>query len=242
MTLAERRRGLMAAQGGGGSTVHGTWDDLFRTIDSGTHATEYELGEILYTTIGEYSIKMQIVAFDADAISGTNNTAAVSLISYTHIPGNRRFNPAYVANTSGTGTLGGWDACELRASLNGSTFLNSIQNDVLARIVTVDKYSDGYDISETLVKNQKTEDRIWIPSYREMGSSICETVGVTYGSFFTSDSIRMRQNYSETTGTAYRCRSAYSTSNLWTVALGGGLSTTNKAANWATIVVGFCVN
>ena len=147
--LMRRRRALMRASGG---FEHGTWADLFRAINAGTYATEYILGEVIPTTIGDYTVKMQIIAFNVDTISGTNDTAAVSLLSYTVVPGNRIFNPAYVAGTVGTGTIGGWANSVLRTNLNDNTFLSTIQSDVAARIATVDKYSLGYDVTDAQEK------------------------------------------------------------------------------------------
>jgi hypothetical protein len=229
----------MAAQSGG-STVHGTWDDLFRTISAGTYATEYTLGEVIPTTIGEYTVKMQIVAFNADTISGTNNTAAVSLLSYTVVPGNRRFNPAYASGTVGTGTIGGWANSELRTNLNDNTFLSTIQGDVAARIVTVDKYSLGYDVNDTQENNKKSEDKIWIPSARELGNAK-ETDGVMY-SFFSDNNSRIRWKYDETDGASPKTRTAYSTTKLWNLSVGGVVNSTTGVSASAPVAVGFCVN
>lgn len=236
--LMRRRRALMGAQGGG--SEHGTWSDLFRAINAGTYATEYALGEVIPTTIGEYIVKMQIVAFDTDVISGTNNTAAVSLLSYTVVPGSRRFNPSYVAGTVGTGTIGGWANSELRTNLNDNTFLSTIQSDVAARIVTVDKYSLGYDVTDAQENNKKSEDKIWIPSAHELGSAT-ETTGVVY-SFFSDNNSRKRWNYAETAAVSPKTRTAFSTTKVWNLSGGGGVNSTTSVDRSDTVAIGFCVN
>ena len=237
--LMRRRRALMWAHGGG--SEHGTWADLFRAINAGTYATEYTLGEVIPTTIGDYTVKMQIIAFNADTISGTNDTAAVSLLSYTVLPDNRRFNPAYVAGTVGTGTIGGWANSELRTNLNDSTFLSTIQSDVAARIVTVDKYSLGYDVTDAKENNKKSEDKIWIPSAHEYRATFGETVGATY-SFFSDNNLRKRWNYAETAAVGSKTRTAFSTTRVWCPSASGRVESTADVNISETVAIGFCVN
>ena len=236
--LMRRRRALMRASGG---FEHGTWADLFRAINAGTYATEYILGEVIPTTIGDYTVKMQIIAFNVDTISGTNDTAAVSLLSYTVVPGNRIFNPAYVAGTVGTGTIGGWANSVLRTNLNDNTFLSTIQSDVAARIATVDKYSLGYDVTDAQENNMKSEDKIWIPSAHEYRPDFGETVGATY-SFFSSNNSRIRWNYAETKAESPKTRTAFSTTKVWNLSTAGKVESTTDVARGAPVVIGFCVN
>ncbi len=240
----DRRRALMARAQSAATTVHGTWEDLFRTITAGTHASEYTVGETISLTLdssgGTYA--MQIVGINTDTLEGSTNKAAVSLISTKCYKTKHRFNPAYSAGTLGTGALGGWKESELRSYLQ-NTVLPLIPSDVRSRIVSVKKYSKSYNASGTIVNNELTNDSIWVPSCREINIA-AESSGPNYSSVFTGNSARIKYSYGTTTAVKYyqRTVSFANTSDFSAIATTG--VTNNLAANSTSgyFPFGFCVN
>ena len=76
--------------------THGTWDDLFHCIDTGTYAAAYTVGETIYLDLGSSggNYYMKIVGINADTLEGSSDKAAVTLISTKCYKSKHRFNPA----------------------------------------------------------------------------------------------------------------------------------------------------
>lgn len=175
MTLMERRRALMAAQGG--RFEHGTWEDLFYHIDKGDYATAYQQGETIPLDLGPTlgTINMEISNFDADVLaSDVSQTAPVSFVAKELLNPSHRWNPAIVGSsapyTEGTGTIGGWEKSELRAWLRSDVW-GAIPALVRNRIATVSKCSVTIGTDGKPTHDYETEETVFIPSYRECGRS-----------------------------------------------------------------------
>ena len=239
--LLMRRRGMKME----GAAKHGTWDDLFRAIDMGTHATEYAVGEIIPLTIGSFgALNAQIVAFNADAKADGTGNAAVTFITENTTTATHRFNPARTPDAApfdeGTGLIGGWVKSELRTYVN-DTVKPQFPADVLARIVSVVKYSRGLNTSGSAVNNVVSNDEIWVPSRREMFSA-GESSGPTYTSLFSSNAARKKHIVGRPTSTPiYMLRTAYSTTNIARV-FGGGQLDSGAPTNAQYLAFGFCVD
>lgn len=244
--IMRRRRAMMAAQGG---SAHGTWEDLFRTIDAGTYATEYAVGEVfpldLGSTIGV--VNARIVAFDADVISNTqNDKAPITLVAEFLSNNKKRMNPALSGTTGayvvGTGTIGGWKECELRSYV-ASTVYDAFPSDVKTRILSVSKMSKSYDQTGAVVNNEQTDDNVWLLSQKEIRGTGDE-VGVAYSAWFNSnDRRKVIPADAGVTSTVYYLRSANSTKNAdgvltSTGALGSAGSTVTGTYSY---LIGFCV-
>lgn len=145
-----------------------TWDAVFASIDAGTYATDYAIGDTVPLDLGsEGVVNMQIAAFDADDKADGSGKAPISWISKELLKSEHRINPARVANDDGTyqegtGSIGGWEKCEMRTYLN-DTIKPLIPESVRNRIATVSKVSFAYDTTGSNVK-QTTQDSVWIPS------------------------------------------------------------------------------
>ena len=130
-------------------------------------------------------------------------------------------------NASNT-TDGGWASCAMRSWLS-STVLPAMPSDLRAVIASVNKVNtSGYGTSPT-------QDKLWIPSYTEVGLGGNE--GSAYG-IFTDNSSRIR-NY-KNSSTFWWTRSVFSWVNFRIVNPGG---TVGNLAVTSTggVVPGFCV-
>ena len=130
-------------------------------------------------------------------------------------------------NTSST-TSGGWANCAMRSWLSG-TVLPAMPADLRAVIATVNKVNtSGYGTSPT-------QDKLWIPSYTEVGLGGNE--GSAYD-IFTDNSSRIRQY--NNSNQWWWLRSVTSSTNFRVVGVGGALSNYYASFTYG-VVPGFCI-
>lgn len=237
-------------------TYQGETDDFDVTVVSGVQITaisdswdvilsgvnKYHIGNYKSLDLGSQgTVEMQIVAKGKDAKSDNSGNAKYTWISRGLLNTERRMNPAKVANTSGTGTLGGWEASEMRAFLK-STVLPLIPPGIRSAIVPVNKYTRIYQASdETAVTNVVTSEDVWIPSTREIFiNNNYESEGPTYDPLYADDG-ESNIKYLNGTATRYWARTAQSETNF------RGVNLTAGNAGWAAsevrgIALGFCTD
>ena len=148
-------------------------------------------------------------------------------------------NPVKVANTEGTGTLGGWEKSEMRTYLK-ETIKPLIPETVRNAIVPVTKVSNAYQASDETAFQQTTVDDVWIPGHREVfNSTNYDKTGAVYSDKFKDASSRIKKH----NGSAYFwwLRSAYYTSNFRGVYDYGGDSS-NRAYDAYGVALGFCTS
>ena len=238
-SLARRRRALMAQVGGSTPTVHGTWEDLFRTIDAGTYASEYSVGEILPLDLGAQGVvNAKIVAFNTDNKSSSGK-APVTLVSQYLLATAKRFNPAInpasAPYDTGTGAIGGWGSSELR-SYCIDTLLPLIPSDVRSRIVEVTKITKGYKTDGTANAWMSTTDKIWVPSMRETQNSQDGGSGTPY----YGGNITGKQRYPNGTYVEWGTRTCTSETNRLAFNA-NGYSNGRAVTNAYQILIGFCI-
>lgn len=236
-SMARRRRALMTS---GGKTYPMTWEGLFDAIDDGNYKKAFKIGDEIPTAITGTStpMVMQIAAFDADANADTGDPVPVTLIC-KNLWNKRRYNPGYVANTSGTGTLGGFDASEVYAYLV-NTFYPALPSAVKARIIPVKKYTKVIKAdTETAQNDFETTETVWIPSRREVYGST-ETMGPIYSELFPTNASRRKFTTSAGQG-AWWLRTAETTLKEFAVSFGDGSGTTAGVTNLYWVVPCFCV-
>ena len=217
-------------------------------IQQGDYASYYAIGDLIPLDLGtEGKINMQIAAFDADDLADDTGKAHISFVALELLATSHRMNPALVTNADGTyqegtGTIGGWEKCEMRTYLN-DTIKPLIPEDVRGMIKTVTKYSDGYDTSGTAVDSAVTEDDVWIPSAREiMGNTIYETVGVTYSGLFKNGDSRKKRKIGTSYYSVWSLRTPYGTNGCYSINTAYGNTTaTGGVSSAACIALGFCV-
>lgn len=158
---------LTGGSSGGGTYEKYSWEGVFASIDKGTYATDYAIGDMIPLDLGsEGLINMQIAAFDTDDLADGSGKAPITWLATQILPTKVCFNPAYSAGVEGTGAEGGWGKSELRSYMN-TTIFALIPENVRNRIHAVSKkHMDG----STSVA-QTTADKVWVPSVTEASES-----------------------------------------------------------------------
>lgn len=219
-------------------SISDTWSEIIANVSNGTYSTKYHIGDTKKIDLGtEGEIIMQIVALDTDLLADNSGKAPMTWISKQLLKTSHRMNPSYSPGTEGTGTLGGWAACEMRNYLI-NTIKPLLPSEVRNALKTVKKYSEIYNTSETAVNNVVSNDDIWIPSAYEVNYTDYETSGVTYSTAFPDNASRIKHKVSGS-ATWWWLRSA-SRINGFRVVSSDGSYTGNSAYNSSGVVVGFC--
>ena len=210
------------------SEISDSWDAIIASIDTGTYATKYKLGQYKPLDLGtEGTINMQIVAMDADELADGSGTAPMTFVAME------------LLNTKQNVRLydtGGWKQSTVRTYI-GNTIYNLVPLNVRVRINKVYKISNSSGNS-----SMNTEDLLWIPSLHELGftssGTYSERNGVAYTQIYTDDTSRIKgiNNVS----TVYVTRSSGVNSNYPTYAVNvDGTSTWQR--NELGICLGFCL-
>ena len=220
-------------------TISDSWSEIFANETNGTYSTKYSIGDTKLLDLGaEGQVLMQIVAFDTDQLetAAENDKAPITWISKQLLKTSRRMNPAYSAGTSGTGALGGWEACEMRSYLI-NTIKPLLPSEVRNALKTVKKYSKIYNTSETAVNNVVSNDDIWIPSAYEVNFTGYETSGAAYSTAFPDNASRIKHQVGGSA--AWWLRSAPYTGGF-RVVNSGGVGTSYGANGSGGVALGFC--
>lgn len=204
-----------------------TWDAVFASIDAGTYATDYAIGDMIPLDLGtEGVVNMQIAAFDADNKADGSGKAPISWISKELLKTSHHMNSALSGSSGayveGTGTIGGWEKCGMRTYLN-NTIYPLIPESVRSRLVTVMKNQQAVNTAGNS-EAQTTADGIWIPSSYEMFGDVLigETSSMPkYTGFFTSDTERKKQYIDGSAAVQWWLRSAEHSFNFFHVQYNG---------------------
>lgn len=150
------------------------WDGIIASVDDGTYVDKYKVGHYKALDFGIQGIvRMQVAAVNRDdlvaggkapltfiAMDCLNSTHTMTKKTLTDDPDN---TGKYLI---GTGSVGGWDASDLKRYLNEEVY-PLIPENVRSRIKHIAKSQKYYDTS--LVEGtQTTDELIWIPAYEEM--------------------------------------------------------------------------
>ena len=173
-------------------SISDTWSEIIANVSNGTYSTKYHIGDTKKIDLGtEGEVIMTIVGIDTDDLADNSGKAPITWISKQRLKTDHRMNPTKQSGTSGTGALGGWEACEMRSYLI-NTIKPLLPSEVRNALKTVKKYSRIYNTSETAVNNVVSNDDIWIPSAYEVNFSGYETSGVTYSTAFPDNASRIK--------------------------------------------------
>lgn len=148
------------------------WTSVFKTINEGTYAEYYSVGDTIPLDLGDEGIiNMQIAAFDADDLADGSGKAHITWIAKEVLTTKHRMNPALVTNSDSTykdctGAIGGWDTCEMRSYLR-NTIKPLIPDAVRNAIKEVTKTQPSFTTSG-VESTQTSTDDVWIPSYAEL--------------------------------------------------------------------------
>ena len=252
MTGRERRLLRMlcmtASSGGGGGGdkpwEEMTWDDVIAATKNGKYKN-FEIGAMKELDLGsEGIVHMQIVGIDVDDLADGSGKAPLTFISKELLNTSHRMNPAKTPSSApydeSTGSIGGWEKCEMRTYLKTS-IKPLIPENVRNAIVNVTKFSDIYDTSGTKVLNSVTTDDAWIPSASEIfGGTSFETLGHVYSDAFTDANSRKKFKVEASSANRWWLRSASGSSNFYYVISSGNIGT-NVANGPYGVALGFCL-
>ena len=203
------------------------WNDLKSSIQNGTYATDYSVGdELPYTTTDGETYHAVIVGFDKD-VDANDRTIPVTMIT------EELWKTAYPMNSTAT-NAGGWNASVMRTSTMPA-IKAKLPKYVTTNLVSAKKYSLLTDRS-----TQQTIDDVWIPNHYEMGFTGYETSGPTYNGVFTNDASRIKKLNGIIT--SYHNRTAYPgySTHFHGVTTDGAAGGT-KAEVAYTFPLGFCL-
>ena len=219
-----------------------SWDTILANIASGTFS--YKPGNYKPLDLGtEGIVNMQIVGLNKDALAAGGGNAATSWISKELLTTSHRMNPSRSGSAgaydSGTGTIGGWDASEMKTYLTG-TIKPLIPSSVRSALKEVTKYSRIYDTTGTAQNNVTSTDDVWIPSACEVGFTGYETSGPVYSDAFTANADRIKMKVGASSAVWWWLRSANTNSGFSYVSTDG--SNSNRTAySSGAVALGFCI-
>lgn len=251
MTGRERRLLRMlcmtASSGGGGGDKpwdEMTWDDVIAATKNGKYKN-FEIGAMKELDLGsEGIVHMQIVGIDVDDLADGSGKAPLTFISKELLKTGHRMNPVLKPSaapyTEGTGSIGGWEKCEMRTYLK-TTIKPLIPENVRSAIVDVTKYSTIFDTAGTKVLNSVTTDDVWIPSNQEIfGGTSYETLGHVYSDVFTDANSRKKFKVGASSASGWWLRSALDADIFWCIVSNGGGGSGN-VGNTRGVALGFCL-
>lgn len=215
-----------------------TWEGVFASIDKGTYATDYAIGDMIPLDLGsEGIINMQIAAFDTDDLADGSGKAPITWIAKELLKTGKRMNPGLVTNADrtyqeGTGSIGGWEKTEMRTYLKETIkplMLEVVRNSI--KEVTKTQYA--YDTAGKRFTQTSIED-VWLPDYKEMFDS-----SSPYNSIFPDNTSRIKSKYGATSAARWRLRSAYNRESFYGVSKDGGANY-DSANIYGSVALGFC--
>ena len=215
-----------------------TWDAVFASIDKGTYATEYAIGDMVPLDLGsEGIINMQIIAFDADDLADGSGKAPITWIAKELLATEYRWNPRRVTNDDGTyqegtGTIGGWEKCEMRTYLK-ETIKPLIPEVVRNSIKEVTKIQTAYDTAGKSFSQTSIED-VWLPASSEMFDS-----SSPYKTMFPDNNSRQKSKVGDTSSSMWILRNAVYYNNVGMVYEDGSDSSGSVSGSYC-VAVGFC--
>lgn len=171
---------LSGNSGGGGEVdaetgeILDSWEVLLNNVNNGTYAAKYAVGNYKPLDMGEQGVvNMQIVAFDTDVLSDDTGNARITWIAKELLPTKHKMNKSFT-------NAGGWAESAMRDYLQTDVWA-LIPTDIQNAIVTVDKTYYDKTTNSTL----SCEDKVWIPSCREIFGNT-DASGVKYTQFFAN--------------------------------------------------------
>lgn len=213
-----------------GGTITDSWAEIFAAEQDGTYSAKYSIGDTKLLRMGDLFMLVQIVAFDADTLADGSGNAKITWLCVN------RYGTHAMNSTSSSAN--GWAASEMRSYL-ADDVLPNIEPAVKAGIKEVSKTYYDYSSQSTLA----CDDKIWIPSYREVfGGTSVENAGAVYSGLFVDNNSRKRyESILKGTTSEYWLRSAKTPSTFEYIGTGGStVYNTYFAKNKVGVIFGFC--
>lgn len=205
-----------------------TWDQIVASINAG----QQTLVPGMFKTIdlGTFGIiRMMFIGYGLDV------GAATTWVSMD-------LTAQYSTWNTDDNTDGGWEKSHIRNDVM-PTYLQALPAALQADtgIKEVTKYSRSYDAANKLYsQNAVTQDRLWIPSQREIfGGTDCETAGNDYTGIFKDSASRILKKY-QGKSSYWWLRSVNDSSYARAVSY-GGYEYYYNASSSNGVVLGFCI-
>ncbi len=224
----------------GADTITDSWEEIIASMDDGTYATKYAVGDTKLLDLGSEGIVCAtLVGIDVDTLADGSGKAKMTWLTEQLLKTDRRINPSRSgsegAYTEGTGAIGGWEKSEMRSYMK-TTLKPLIPEAIRNRIAEVTKTQPSYDTTGASSITQTTQDDVWAPSYNEL----FEPDGL-YHSVFPDNASRIKQKPGATSASNWWLRSAYDSSLFRCV---------NSIGDWdyyitvgsRSVALGFCLN
>ncbi|MEI1258434.1 DUF6273 domain-containing protein, partial [Blautia sp. JLR.GB0024] len=182
-----------------------TWEEIFAAEADGTYKEKYQISDYKPLDLGsEGIINMQIAGFDVDDLADGTGKAPITWIGKELLKTERRMNLPLVTNEDGTyqegtGSIGGWGKCELRAWIN-ETLKAAIPESVRNNLVEVINTQREYNASGNMLI-QTSNDYLWIPKENE----IINRAGL-YAQLFPNDESRKKSRFGRTSSDYWHTR------------------------------------
>lgn len=206
-----------------------SWNYIIASINNNTYATKYSVGNYKPLDLGtEGIVNMQIAAIDADVMSDGSGNAHITWIAKNLLA------TTHAMNSTSTNT-DGWAASEMRTYLSEDIWA-LIPATVQNSIVPVDKTYYDYTTSSTLT----CSDKLWIPSWREVGLGVDkENAGAIYDELFNDQHNRIKELNGSTLG--WGLRSAYTNSRGFCGVSSNGSGRGFDARGGVGVALSFCM-
>ena len=193
-----------------------------------TYVIEYEVTKLSASNATNTYIKLCNTSGNGN---NTNVSALVTQDSVTIENCTVRFVDNY---DSGTGTIGGWGASEMRTYMK-ETIKPLIPATVRNAIKEVTKTHPSYDTSGAS-ETQTTTDDVWIPSYDELFGSSSKYKAL----FENTNANRIKYKVGASSASWWWLRSAYTNFSFFNV-FTSGASNYGSANNSGAVALGFCL-
>lgn len=229
-----------------------SWETIAAISAAGNAADAFTVGETRDIEIvgyngAKYTIPFEIVGFNHDDLAG-GGKAGITIMSVPALTSKGPLNISTTLDQNKPVWLGANSS--IRSSLNGAVF-DGLPTELQAVVKTVVKktgtYSSGWVTADT-------EDKVWIPSFVEMGASyrsgqnlVSNThsiEGNTYARFTTDTdrkkyAVKVDGTYDSSTFANYVVRSPASNNSYCCIVTTSGLAGSYSMVSTATI--GFCI-
>lgn len=238
---ATRTGGVALGFATGADTITDSWEEIIASMDDGTYATKYAVGDTKLLDLGrEGVVCATLVGIDVDDLADGSGKAKMTWLTEQLLNTSHRMNPEYShsegAYVEGTGAIGGWEKSEMRTYMK-TTLKPRIPEAIRNRIAEVTKTQPSYDTTGTTSITQTTQDDVWIPSYDELFAS-----DGLYHSVFPDNVSRIKQQPGKAkTSTPWWLRSAKTIAEFMTVNSHGDWNYFGAYGSLG-VALGFCLN
>ncbi len=187
-----------------------TEDEIIAHINAGTAAARYSPGNYKTINLGDGgNIRFQIVAKNVRELADGSGYAQLDWVAMEALPSayDHRYNPAYSAGVSGTGTLGGFAESEMQTHLDDNVW--PLFPEKWRNVIKECKmYTRMYNAAGSAIANDMTTAKLRLPSMFEVGITGYESSGPSYGLAFPDATSRIRKRVGSSSAVAWWSRSA----------------------------------